>query len=118
MCVCVCVCVCVCLLILLFCTHTHTHTHTHAVVRYRLATAGEDTEVGFFENVPFKRVAMIKDHGKFVNCVRFAPDGSCFVTADAGGKALIYDGTAGTLKGELNGGEASAHKVRSCSPWI
>jgi len=74
-------------------------------------TAGEDTEVGFFENVPFKRVAMIKDHAKFVNCARFAPDGSVFVTADAGGKAFIYDGIAGTLKGELNGGEASAHKV-------
>jgi hypothetical protein len=67
--------------------------------------------VGFFENVPFKRVAMIKDHAKFVNCARFAPDGSVFVTADAGGKTFIYDGIAGTLKGELNGGEASAHKV-------
>ena len=90
---CVCVCVCVC-------------------DRYRLVTAGEDTEVGFFENVPFKRKGMLKEHGKFVNCARYSPDGEVFVTADAGGKAFIYDGKEGTLKGELTGGEASAHKVR------
>eukprot|EP00036_Acanthoecidae_sp_10tr_P010872 CAMPEP_0182925324 /NCGR_PEP_ID=MMETSP0105_2-20130417/9235_1 /TAXON_ID=81532 ORGANISM="Acanthoeca-like sp., Strain 10tr" /NCGR_SAMPLE_ID=MMETSP0105_2 /ASSEMBLY_ACC=CAM_ASM_000205 /LENGTH=597 /DNA_ID=CAMNT_0025063167 /DNA_START=36 /DNA_END=1829 /DNA_ORIENTATION=+ len=78
---------------------------------YRLCTASEDREVGFFANVPFKRQGTYKEHGKFVNCAKFAPDGSLFVTADAGGKAFVYDGKEGTVKGELNGGEGSAHKA-------
>mmetsp|Transcript_149122 Transcript_149122/g.211924 ORF Transcript_149122/g.211924 Transcript_149122/m.211924 type:complete len:600 (+) Transcript_149122:24-1823(+) len=77
---------------------------------YRLVTAGEDCEVGFYANVPFKRQAMLTDHKKYVNCARYSPNGELFVTADAGGKAFVYDGKEGTVKGELNGGEASAHK--------
>eukprot|EP00037_Helgoeca_nana_P013193 m.121198 g.121198 ORF g.121198 m.121198 type:complete len:601 (+) comp21884_c0_seq1:113-1915(+) len=78
---------------------------------YRLVTAGEDTDVGFFANIPFKREAMLTDHKKYVNCARYSADGELFVSADTGGKAFIYDGKDGTLKGPLDGGEASAHKA-------
>lgn len=78
-----------------------------------------------------------KDHSQFVNCIRFSPDGSRFVTAGADGQVsvryhvklkikmtkmqnvylivfikypqiLIYDGTTGERVGSL-GGE-KAHK--------
>lgn len=68
---------------------------------YRLVTAGEDTEVGFFAGPPFKRDKMIKDNAKFVNGVRYSPDGTYFVTADAGGKIFLYDGKDGSLKHEI-----------------
>uniref|UniRef100_A0A3P9DMG4 WD repeat domain 1 n=1 Tax=Maylandia zebra TaxID=106582 RepID=A0A3P9DMG4_9CICH len=50
----------------------------------------------------------IEDHSQFVNCIRFSPDGSRFVTAGADGQILIYDGTTGERVGSL-GGE-KAHK--------
>lgn len=75
-----------------------------------------------------------KDHSQFVNCIRFSPDGSRFVTAGADGQVsvrynvkikmtkqnvylivfikypqiFIYDGTTGERVGSL-GGE-KAHK--------
>uniref|UniRef100_A0A3B4XY90 WD repeat domain 1 n=1 Tax=Seriola lalandi dorsalis TaxID=1841481 RepID=A0A3B4XY90_SERLL len=50
----------------------------------------------------------IEDHSQFVNCVRFSPDGSRFVTAGADGQIFIYDGTNGERVCSL-GGE-KAHK--------
>uniref|UniRef100_A0A8C6PZM7 WD repeat domain 1 n=1 Tax=Nothobranchius furzeri TaxID=105023 RepID=A0A8C6PZM7_NOTFU len=50
----------------------------------------------------------IDDHSQFVNCVRFSPDGSRFVTAGADGQIFVYDGSKGELIGSL-GGE-KAHK--------
>lgn len=76
---------------------------------YRLVTASEDTDVGFYAGPPFKRSTMNTEAGKFVNCVRFSPDGAVYVTGDASGKCFVYDGKEGTFKHELNGGAASAH---------
>ncbi|XP_026024377.1 WD repeat-containing protein 1 [Astatotilapia calliptera] len=75
---------------------------------YRLATASDDTCASFFEGPPFKFKFTLRDHSQFVNCIRFSPDGSRFVTAGADGQILIYDGTTGERVGSL-GGE-KAHK--------
>ncbi|XP_031603640.1 WD repeat-containing protein 1 [Oreochromis aureus] len=75
---------------------------------YRLATASDDTCASFFEGPPFKFKFTLRDHGQFVNCIRFSPDGSRFVTAGADGQIFIYDGTTGERVGSL-GGE-KAHK--------
>lgn len=75
---------------------------------YRLATASDDTCASFFEGPPFKFKFTLRDHSQFVNCIRFSPDGSRFVTAGADGQIFIYDGTTGERVGSL-GGE-KAHK--------
>ncbi|XP_070758346.1 WD repeat-containing protein 1 [Enoplosus armatus] len=75
---------------------------------YRLATASDDTSVTFFEGPPFKFKFTLHEHSQFVNCVRFSPDGSRFVTASADGQIHMYDGKEGNHVSTL-GGE-KAHK--------
>ena len=59
----------------------------HRFRPYRLATASEDFDSGFFAGPPFKRDHLNHESaGKYVNVVRYSSDGSVFVTANAGGK--------------------------------
>lgn len=75
---------------------------------YRICTASEDKAVGFFEGPPFKYSHMSMEHTNFVNVVRFAPDGSYYVSGGSDGKCFMFDGKTGELKSQL-GGEG-AHK--------
>lgn len=75
---------------------------------YRIATAGEDFQTGFFEGPPFKFTKADKDHTRFVNCVRFSPDGAKYVTVGSDGKGFFYDGKSGEKLGEL-GDANNAH---------
>ncbi|KAK1346057.1 hypothetical protein QTO34_008526 [Cnephaeus nilssonii] len=59
---------------------------------YRLVTGSDDNCAAFFEGPPFKFKFTIGDHSRFVNCVRFSPDGNRFATASADGQIHIYDG--------------------------
>ena len=77
---------------------------------YRLVTASEDREVGFYAGPPFKWQKNLKEHARFVNAVRYAPDGSAFLTGGQDGKAFVYEGKAGTLVTQL-GGDDGAHTV-------
>ncbi|KAJ1060935.1 hypothetical protein K5549_002222 [Capra hircus] len=97
---------------------------------YRLVTGSDDNCAAFFEGPPFKFKFTIgrlapgaaghggvvlkvmlperdKDHGRFVNCVRFSPDGNRFATASADGQIFIYDGKTGEKVCAL--GESKAH---------
>eukprot|EP00045_Choanoeca_perplexa_P008018 m.73312 g.73312 ORF g.73312 m.73312 type:complete len:596 (-) comp14324_c0_seq1:756-2543(-) len=74
---------------------------------YRVVTASEDSDTGFYAGPPFKFGHLSHEHASFVNCVRYAPDGSKFATAGADGKCYLYEGKEGTLIGEV--GEP-AHK--------
>lgn len=76
---------------------------------YRVATACEDNEVGFYQGPPFKLDHLNKEHSSFVNAVRFSPNGEYFVTGGADGKANLYAGKEGTFSGSL-GGDEGAHK--------
>lgn len=76
---------------------------------YRVVTGSEDTDVGFYQGPPFKLDHLNKDHGNFVNSVRFAPDGSFFASGGADGRAFLYDGKEGKLVAEVGGGSAPAH---------
>ncbi|KAA8529075.1 hypothetical protein F0562_033437 [Nyssa sinensis] len=40
-------------------------------------------------------------HSNFVNCLRFSPDGSKFITVSSDKKGIIYDGKSGERIGEL-----------------
>uniref|UniRef100_UPI003AAF73FE WD repeat-containing protein 1 isoform X2 n=1 Tax=Centroberyx gerrardi TaxID=166262 RepID=UPI003AAF73FE len=48
----------------------------------------------------------IDGHSRFVNCVRFSPDGNQFATAGADGQIFLYDGKTGDKIGSLGGEKA------------
>ncbi|KAJ8397817.1 hypothetical protein AAFF_G00435060, partial [Aldrovandia affinis] len=73
---------------------------------YRLVTGSDDYTSAFFEGPPFKFKMTISDHSRFVNCVRFNPDGSRFVTAAADGQIFLYDGKTGEKITSLGGEKA------------
>ncbi|KAG4907592.1 hypothetical protein JHK84_056124 [Glycine max] len=69
---------------------------------FRIATCGEDFLANFYDGPPFKFNMSIRDHSNFVNCVRFSPDGSKFITVSSDRKGIIYDGKTGNKLGELS----------------
>ncbi|TKY50950.1 66 kDa stress protein [Spatholobus suberectus] len=68
---------------------------------FRIVTCGEDFLANFYDGPPFKFNMSIRDHSNFVNCVRFSPDGSKFITVSSDRKGIIYDGKTGNKLGEL-----------------
>ncbi|CAI9544827.1 unnamed protein product [Staurois parvus] len=73
---------------------------------YRLVTGSDDNCSAFFEGPPFKFKFTASDHGRFVNCVRFSPDGNRFATAGADGQIFLYDGKTGEKVGQFGAGKA------------
>jgi len=74
---------------------------------YRVITGGEDCMVNFYEGPPFKFKKSLKEHTRFVNCIRFSPDGNKFVTVGSDMKGFIFDAKEGTLITPLS--ETNAH---------
>lgn len=74
---------------------------------FKIAIGCEDKSAAFYEGPPFKFKTTYKDHTNFVNSVRYAPDGSVFITGGADCKAFVYDGKTGEMIGELG---MPAHK--------
>lgn len=77
---------------------------------FRLAIVSEDYSTSFYEGPPFKFLSQVHNHNNFVNCVRFSPDGTKFVTAGADGKCFVHDGKTGDLISELNEPAGKIHK--------
>ncbi|XP_062875109.1 WD repeat-containing protein 1 [Trichomycterus rosablanca] len=73
---------------------------------YRLITGSDDNCTTFFEGPPFKFKCTLSDHSRFVNCVRFSPDGNRYVSAGADGQIFIYDGKTAEKLGTLGGAKA------------
>ena len=65
--------------------------------------------VNFFEGPPFKFKHSIKEHQRFVNCVRFSPDGSKFISVGSDKQGLLFDGKTGEPAGKL--AESGAHSA-------
>jgi WD repeat-containing protein 1 (actin-interacting protein 1) len=81
---------------------------------FRIASAGEDMAVMFYEGPPFKwKHSNKKVHGSFINCVRYAPNGALFSTCASDKKLAFYDGATGELKFEIP--EAHAGSLYSCA---
>lgn len=62
---------------------------------FRVITGGEDNQVNWFEGPPFKFNKAHKDHSRFVNSVRFSPDGNKVVSVSLDKKGIVYDGKTG-----------------------
>ncbi|GAV88567.1 WD40 domain-containing protein [Cephalotus follicularis] len=85
---------------------------------FRIVTCGEDFLVNFYEGPPFKFKLSHREHSNFVNCVRYSPDGSRFITVSSDKKGIIYDGKTAEKLGELasdDGHKGSVYAV-SWSP--
>ncbi|KAK7320159.1 hypothetical protein RJT34_04893 [Clitoria ternatea] len=85
---------------------------------FRIVTCGEDFLVNFYEGPPFRFKLSHRDHSNFVNCVRYSPDGSKFISVSSDKKGFIFDGKSGEKIGELSseGGHTGSIYAVSWSP--
>lgn len=74
---------------------------------FRIATGSEDNTIAIFEGPPFKFKMTKQDHSRFVQAVRYSPNGKLFASAGFDGKVFLYDGTTSELVGEVG---SPAHK--------
>ena len=51
-----------------------------------------------------------KEHQKFVNCVRYSPDGAKFCSVGSDMKAFVYDTATSTKLGELKGHKGTVNQ--------
>ena len=61
----------------------------------RAVVASEDNSVCYFEGPPFKWKRTLAEHERFVNAVRYAPNGERFASGGADGKLVVYEGKSG-----------------------
>lgn len=73
----------------------------------RAVFGGEEFSLNFYAGPPFKYDKGLKDHTNFVNCVRYSPDGTRFISVSSDKQAIVYDGTTGEVVGKLD--TASQH---------
>lgn len=78
---------------------------------YRVVVGSEDNSICFFEGPPFKWKKTIEEHDRFVNVVRYSPDGEKFASGGADGKLIIFDGKTAEKLYELagSGAQQQAH---------
>lgn len=62
---------------------------------FRWVTAGDDCQHVFYKGPPFKFDHTGHDHDKFIEAVRYAPDGSIYATVGLDGRVCTYDGQTG-----------------------
>jgi WD40 repeat protein len=84
---------------------------------FKLAMGGEDFNMSFYGGPPFKYEKGLKEHSNFVNCVRYAPDGSRFASVSSDKLGVIYDGTTGDVIGKLDQTAGACHSgsILSCA---
>lgn len=78
--------------------------HIRAQRPFRAVTCSDDMTVNFYTGAPYKFQKSIADHSRFVQCVRFSPDGAFFVSAGSDGKIFLYDGSTADKVAELTDG--------------
>lgn len=74
---------------------------------FRIVTGSEDNTIGIFEGPPFKFKCTKQEHTRFVQAVRYSPNGAFFASAGFDGKVFLYDGTTSELISEIG---SPAHK--------
>ncbi|KAJ2958502.1 hypothetical protein NQZ79_g5910 [Umbelopsis isabellina] len=82
---------------------------------FRAVTASDDMTVVFYHGVPFKFNKVIRDHTRFVQSVKFSPNGDLFSTAGADGKIFLYDAKTGDKAHELTADQSHAGGIFAAS---
>lgn len=57
---------------------------------FRIITGSEDNSVGIYEGPPFKFKMTLNDHTRYVQSVRFSPNGEFFASGGFDGKMFLY----------------------------
>ncbi|KAK7603230.1 hypothetical protein V9T40_003229 [Parthenolecanium corni] len=68
---------------------------------FRIVTGSEDNTVAVFEGPPFKFKMTKQEHSRFVQAVRYSPNGALFASVGFDGKVFLYDGTSSELVAEV-----------------
>lgn len=76
---------------------------------FRAVVASEDNSICYFEGPPFKWKRSLNEHERFVNVVRYSPNGEKFASGGADGKLIIFDGKSGDKLNEVTNSGQSAH---------
>ena len=58
---------------------------------FRAVTCSDDKAVSFFTGAPYKFSSSFKEHTRFVNSVKYSPNGELFASAGSDGKVIIED---------------------------
>ncbi|XP_053207066.1 actin-interacting protein 1-like [Panonychus citri] len=68
---------------------------------FRIITGGEDNLIGIFEGPPFKFKQQLENHTKYVQSVRYSPNGEIFASGGFDGRIYLFKGKDYSLIGEL-----------------
>lgn len=68
---------------------------------FRIVTGGEDNLIAVFEGPPFKFKQQLENHSKYVQSVRYSPDGQFFASGGFDGKIFLFKGQDYELIGEI-----------------
>ena len=64
----------------------------------------------------FRAVSLVpQEHSRFVNSIRFSPDGALLCSVSSDGKAVVYDGSSGEVKCSLGGEKAHSGGIYAVS---
>lgn len=74
---------------------------------FKIVTGSEDTFIGIYEGPPFKFKSQIQDHTRFVQAIRYSPNGELFASAGFDGKLFVYNSSDNSRVAELG---SPAHK--------
>lgn len=72
---------------------------------FRILTGSEDFKTCFYKGPPFKLDHSDATHRNYVNCVRYAKDGSLAASCGSDKKILLYEGAEGAVVRECDGKE-------------
>ena len=82
---------------------------------YRVASGSEDFHVNWYEGPPFKFKQKFSSHTRFVNSVRFSPNGNLLASAGSDKQLILYDGKTGQQVAAVTGHDGGIYGV-SWSP--
>ncbi|XKL59558.1 hypothetical protein PGB90_000574 [Kerria lacca] len=68
---------------------------------FKIITGSEDNTIAVFEGPPFKFKMTKQEHSRFVQAVKYSPNGSHFASAGFDGKVFLFDGTSSDLVCEI-----------------
>lgn len=81
---------------------------------FRAVLGGEDFNLSFYAGgPPFKHDKGLKEHSNFVNCVRYAPDGSRFVSVSSDKLGVVYNGETAAVVAKLDAAAGHAGSIYS-----
>ncbi|XP_040580642.1 actin-interacting protein 1 [Lepeophtheirus salmonis] len=78
---------------------------------FRIITGSEDNTSAVYEGPPFKFKGTKKDHSRYVQTVRFSPDGNLWASGGFDGRIFLYGSKDSELIGEFHsdGSSKNAH---------